>query len=279
MQTADEILERNRAFYQACALNYDAGRRFSFRREGARVAADLSWLGQFIAIEEAVVLDVGCGTGFYALAAAGQGARKFHCLDIEPVFLEETGKRLLTAHPEAQVHCHQADLESFVRERADLLPDIDIWIMGSVLQYVPEHVALLTKMARAVRHGCFYLTSTRLPGGGRWPRLESVLARFDYALHRLLHPGERGQKGLPVTKVTLEVDPQVLERVFREQGFTTRLYTYSAFHTLLFSGLHRLLRRPLPSLGTHFTLLAVGLGEGEGLDTHKEIGDGLDVSR
>lgn len=256
MKTAAEILEGNRAFYQACARNYDAGRRFSFRRERARVAGDLAWLATFVPLQGAVVLDVGCGTGFYALAAAGCGATRVHCLDIEPAFIEQARARLLAAHPDAEVYCHQADLEAFVCKNAELLPGIDIFIMGSMLQYVPGHDALLARMAQGVRRGCFYLTSTRRPDGEGWPRLERTLARCDYALHRLLHPSDKGQRGLPATKVTLQVEPLVLQRIFKEQGFVTRLRVYSAFHTVLFSGLHRLLRWPFPFLGSHFTLLA-----------------------
>lgn len=258
MKTAGEVLEGNRAFYKACARNYDSGRQHSFRRERNRVVEDLLWFEGFFPLRGAVVLDVGCGTGFFGLVAAEQGADHIHCLDIEPLFLEQTRRRLAENHPRVRVTCHQSDLGAFVADRADLLPSIDIWIMGSVLQYVPECDALLAGVAELQRNrpGGFYITSTRRPSGQGWPRFERVLARCDYALHRLLHRSDRAQRGLPGTKVTLQVDPQQLERILGSQGFATRLQVYSAFHTLVFSGLHRIFRRLFPFLGTHFTLLA-----------------------
>lgn len=265
---AQQVVQDNRTFYHACAPDYDAGREFAFRHERARVADDLQWLGAFMRLEEAVVLDVGCGTGFYASIAAAQGVRQLHCLDFEPAFLELARDKIKATSPQAQVHCHAFDLETFAAERADLLSGIDVYLMGSVLQYVPGHLALIERLARATEHSCFYITSTRLPGGGRHRLLEGLLARLDYALHRLIHPRPARRHGLLPAQVTVEVDLEALQKLFRGLGCRTRCYSYSAFHLLPFNKLHQLLRAAFPSLGACFTLLAAR-GEG-GTGVQKE---------
>ena len=263
MDRAAQILRDNREFYRACAPAYDAGREYSFRREGVRVRADLEWLNAHLALDKATVLDIGCGTGFYSLMAATLGVREVHCLDIDPVFLKAASEKVLSAYPQVQLHCHEGDLESFARTRAELLLDTDIYIMGSVLQYVPGYQAILQEMASRVQCGGFYITSTRLPGNGRHRLVDGFLARLDYALHRLIHPRSRGQRSLPATKVTLEVDPEGLKQLFEKHGFATKFYSYSAFHTLAIDSVHRWLRAMFPALGTHFTLLAVKMSTGD----------------
>lgn len=270
MDHAEEVLRGNREFYRACAPEYDSGREYAFRRDQVRVRADLKWIEASAPLAGAAVLDIGCGTGFYSLMSADAGAGELHCLDIDPVFLDTAKGKVLGAHPQFQVHCHEGDLESFIRGRADLLPHIDIYVMGSVLQYVPDHEVILEQLARLSGGGCFYITSTRLPGGGKHCHFEGWFARLDYALHRLIHPGSRGRHALPSTKVTLLVDPERLRELFSTLGFNIRYYSYSSFHTLLFDRLHRVLRRIFPSLGAQFTLIAIGRKDGP----HRKEGRG-----
>lgn len=255
MDSAEQVLRDNREFYRACAPEYDAGREYGFRRDRFRVQADLRRIG----LEGAAVLDIGCGTGFYSLMAADAGAGELHCLDIDPVFLEAAKTKVQAVHPQLAVHCHEGDLGSFIRERVELLSGIDICVMGSVLQYVPDHEAVLGQMAQRAKSTCFYITSTPLPGGGKHRHFDGWFARLDYALHRVIHPGVRGRRHrLSVKATTLEVDPERLREVLSSQGFNVKYYSYSSFHTLLFSQLHRFLCRIFPSLGAQFTLIAVG---------------------
>lgn len=262
MDEAVQILRDNREFYQACAPAYDAGRQFSYLREQARVRADLEWIGSSSPLAGAAVMDIGCGTGYYAMMAVSLGVAKVHLLDLNQVFLESAREKVLNTRPGTHVHCHLADLGSFIRERADLLRDIDIYLMGGVVQYVPDHEAVLGKLAADLGQGCFYITSTLVPGGGRYRRIEDLLARIDYFVHRVLHPGSRGQRHLPPNKVTLPVDPQRLQQLYADRGYELRFYTYSSFHNLVFDHLHRALRRLFPSMGSRFTLIALKRGEG-----------------
>jgi len=257
MNQADlAVVRGNAEFYRTCAAEYDGGREYFYRHERIRIGADLEWLASFHPLEEAEVLDVGCGTGFYAEIAAALGAGHLHCLDLNETLLEAAWARILVANPQARVNCYLADLGSFADERADLLPRVDIWLMGSVIQYVPAPEAVLSALAKG--RGGFYISSTRLPDGGRCPRFEILLARLDYLAHRLVHPASRtaARSAQASTKVTLEVDPWRLEQVLAAAGLQTRLYSYSAFHTVFFNRLHSFLRRFFPGLGSHFTLLA-----------------------
>ncbi|MCC7262168.1 MAG: class I SAM-dependent methyltransferase [Candidatus Latescibacteria bacterium] len=253
------VVRENTGFYRALAAEYDLGREYFYRHERRRIAADLHWLAGCQPLAEAQILDVGCGTGFYAEIAAGLGAHHLHCLDLDEAFLAAARARILSANPRARVECHLADLASFAAERADLLSRIDIYLMGSVLQYVPAAAAQVAALAVPGRAG-FYISSTRLPGGGRYPRLEKLLARLDYLAHRLVHPASRAAARpaavAGAAKVTLEVDPAQLNQVLAAAGLQTRWYCYSAFHTALFNWLHGVLRRVWPTLGSHFTLLA-----------------------
>lgn len=262
MDRAAQILRENREFYQACAPAYDAGRQFSYLREQARVRADLEWIGSSSPLAGAVVMDIGCGTGYYAMMAVSLGVAKVHLLDLNQVFLESAREKVLKIRPDLHVDCHLADLDSFIQERADLLRGIDIYLMGAVVQYVPDHEAVLKRLAEGAGRGCFYITSTLVPGGGRHRRVEDLLARIDYFVHRLFHPGSRGQRRLPSTKVTLPVDPQRLWQLYADRGYTFKYYTYSSFHNLIFDRLHRALRRLFPSMGSRFTLIALKRGDG-----------------
>ena len=257
-QPVSPVVRENTEFYRAVATAYDLGREFFFRHERRRITADLRLLaGQSLVGAE--VMDVGCGTGLYGQIAATLGAGHLHCLDLDESFLAAARERILAANPQVRVECHLADLGSFAAERADLLARIDIYLMGSVLQYVPGAAAQVAALATA-GHGSFYISSTRLPGGGRFPGLENLLTRLDYLAHRLVHPGSRAAARpgsvAGATKVTLEVDPAELNQVLAAAGLQTRWYRYSAFHTAFFNRLHGVLRRVLPSLGSHFALLA-----------------------
>lgn len=259
MTQMDAVVRENTGFYRALAAQYDLGREHFYRHERRRLVADLRGLMGEGGLVGAEVLDVGCGTGLYAASAASLGAGQLHCLDLDESFLAAARARVLEANPQAQVHCHLADLGSFAAARADLLPRIDICLMGSVLQYVPDAAAQLTALA-AGGCGAFYISSTRLPQGGTHPRLEGVLARLDYLAHRLCHPasraGARPRRVAGATKVTLEVDPEHLQEVLASAGMQSRWYRYSAFHTQFFNWLHAVLRRFLPAVGSHFTVLA-----------------------
>ncbi len=269
MERAAQVLSDNRQFYQACAPQYDAGRQYFYLHEGRRIKADLEWLSAFIPLPGAVVMDVGCGTGLYGQHAALLGVGEVHCLDVDEVFLATATARILAANPQARVHRHQEDLGAFVAKRADLLSHIDIYLMGSVIQYVPGAAELLEQLAASPGRRGFYITSSRLPGGGRHPLVENIMARADYLLHRLVHAGTRGtprrQEARGREKVTLSADPAGMLEALRERGFTARYYTYSSFHTALFNRVHQLLRQVFPSLGSFFTLLAV-----RGQDAQKE---------
>ena len=257
--TMASVLEKNATFYRDCAARYDQGRAHFFHYEGRRVQKDLEWIAGGRKLAGATVMDVGCGTGFYGLMAVTNGVRKVHCLDIDQTFLDITEDKLCDRDATVEIVPHLSDLEAFAAKPSEAKRDIDLYIMGSVLQHVADLAGTVGQIVDASPGACLYVSSTRLPRKQTHARLEKLMAILDYRLHRTIHrrdkPGARRQpEGV---KTTFEVDTHALRTLCEERGYLVKTYRYTSFHTGLFNRLHSVLRWVFPSFGTYFTLIAL----------------------
>lgn len=248
-----EIFEQNRAYYQEIAPCYDQGREAFFSREERRIGRDLRRIISKKNMVGMTVVDIGCGTGLYSLIAAANGGEMFHCVDLNQTFLQAASNKLKSHFPGVKVICHEADLEGFLVAEGEILETVDLVIMGSVLQYIPNCNDLVKRMAKRLPNTCFYIASTPLELKGNW--IEELLAMIDYQLYCLFRGGPaRGTTGQQL--ITLPVEYKQLEKIFIEHGFQVHSYRYRTFHTALIDRFYASLLYLFPNLASRFSLIA-----------------------
>ncbi|MBN2310540.1 MAG: class I SAM-dependent methyltransferase [Candidatus Hydrogenedentes bacterium] len=109
---------------------------------------------------EATIIDMGCGTGAFALAAARR-CRKVYAVDVSPAMLDCLREKAAAAGV-ANVECHQGGFLSY--EHAD--PPVDAIVSVAALHHLPDFWKLvaLRRLARMLRpHGRVYLFDVVFP--------------------------------------------------------------------------------------------------------------------
>ena len=94
----NNIIEINKKFYDEYAPNYDISREGFYQLEKNRIQKDLNVFAEETVFPK-VVVDVGCGTGFYALNAVRMGAQELHCMDISSGFLNTAKSQIEKENP------------------------------------------------------------------------------------------------------------------------------------------------------------------------------------
>ena len=249
----DEIIEINKKFYDEYALNYDTSREGFYELEKDRIQNDLSVFFDVQAFPK-VVLDVGCGTGFYALNAAMMGAQELHCIDISSSFLKMAKSQIEKKYPSVVVYTHQTDLRNFMIEKPEICNRANLFVMGAVLQYVPGYDAILQNLIRCAPQANYYISSTIYPET-KVSCVEKALISVDYALYRKMKNIPKVPKKT-YPKVTLKVDPEVMEQIFDQAGLNIIISRYTSFHTKFMSKLHQKMCNVIPNMGSYFTLIA-----------------------
>ncbi len=251
-----DIIEKNKAFYLSYAPHYDEGRAAFFKRESERIKTDFASINQIQPLEQLTLLDIGCGTGFYSTVAASQGVNTIHCLDLNNSFLKITKTKILKKYPSVNITCHENDLHSFFDNYLNkMTTKYDVFTMGSVLQYVPNHESILSKMADLYSNSIFYITSNKNIMGSVEKLFSKIIIPADYMLHRFIDspppPINLAQKSTSV-----DVELKSIKSMFEKLNFDVQVSTYSTYHTTLFNFAQSELKKIWPSIGTHFTLLA-----------------------
>jgi 2-polyprenyl-6-hydroxyphenyl methylase/3-demethylubiquinone-9 3-methyltransferase len=119
----------------------------------------LEWIARHADLEEAAVLDIGCGGGILAEAMARRGAR------VTGIDLSEKALRV------AELHLHESGLSvryerAAVEEYAGLhAGEFDLVTCMELLEHVPEPASMVAACARLVRPGgqVFFSTINRNP--------------------------------------------------------------------------------------------------------------------
>ncbi len=251
-----DIIEKNKAFYLSYAPHYDEGRAAFFLRESKRVKMDFASINQIQPLEQLTLLDIGSGTGFYSIVAASQGVNTIHCLDLNSSFLKITKTKILKTFPSVKITCHENDLHSFFDNYLKkMTTKYKLFTMGSVLQYVPNHETILSKMAHLYPDSIFYITSNKNIMGSVEKLFSKIIIPADYMLHRFIDspppPITLAQKSASV-----DVELKSIRSIFERLNFDVKISTYSTYHTNLFNIAQSGLKKIWPAIGTHFTLLA-----------------------
>ena len=251
-----DIIEKNKAFYQAYAPYYDRGRSEFFRHETQRIQKDISFINSKRDVSKAKLLDVGSGTGFYSLLAASTGIKNIHCLDLDEQFLNLTRTKFRTQYPETKLTCHNNDMRSFIDQYShDALRNFDIFFFGSVLHYVPNHEELLQKIINVAPKSIYYLSSIPLTLGSTQSFFQSAFLRVDYLFHRLLKQPPPLVRHVP-DQATVNVNIETLADLFMQNSFEIYTYNYTTFHSSVFNVITKPIKNIFPSIGTHSTLIA-----------------------
>ena len=251
-----DIIEKNKAFYQAYAPYYDRGRAEFFRHETQRIQKDISFIDSKKDFSKAKLLDVGSGTGFYSLLAAATGIKNIHCLDLDEHFLKLTKTKFQTQYPDTKLTCHNNDMGSFIDQHShDALRDFDMFFFGSVLHYVPNHEKLLQKIINVAPKSVYYLSSIPLTLGYTQSFFQSAFLRTDYLLHRLLKKPPPLVRHTP-DQATVNVNIDTLADLFQQNSFEINTYAYTTFHSSLFNVTMKAIKDIFPFIGTHGTLIA-----------------------
>lgn len=249
----DNIIETNKKFYDEYAPNYDLSREGFYQLEKERIQNDFSVFTEERAFPK-VVVDVGCGTGFYGLNAVRMGAQEVHCMDISSGFLKKAKSKIEKEYPSVTVYTHQMDLSTFIIEKDEICNRTDLFVMGAVLQYVPAYEAVLHNLIQCAPQANYYISSTIYPGI-KVSSVEQALITVDYALYRAI----KSIPNLPPkshSKVTLKVDPDVLNQMFYQAGLQISMSRYTSFHTKFMRKLQQKISSVIPNMGSYFTLIA-----------------------
>lgn len=93
-------------------------------------------------------LDLGCGTGYYALPLARRIRGVVHALDVEPKMLERLAER---TPPALRDRVRPAPMT----DRAIPLPDgsVDLALLMNVYHELPDRAGMLAELARVLRPG------------------------------------------------------------------------------------------------------------------------------
>ncbi|MBI3993732.1 MAG: class I SAM-dependent methyltransferase [Candidatus Lambdaproteobacteria bacterium] len=175
------------------------------------------------------VLDVGCGDGAYALAAARQGAQVVG-VDVSPSMIEAARRR--AAQAGLPVEFQQADTTALPFEDGRF----NVVLAVTVLCFIPGAAAALREMARALAPG------GRLVLGdlGRWNA---------WAAWRRV----RGWSGSPVWRAATFRSAGELKRLVAETGLAAERTAGAVFYPPL-AGVARLMAPLDPRLGSITTL-------------------------
>jgi predicted TPR repeat methyltransferase len=140
------------------------------------------------------VLDIGCGTGLVAVAAAGDGIGPWIGVDLSPGMLAEAGRRGLYGE------LHEADISAFLACDPRQFPTI---VAGDVIPYLGDLTPWLRAVAgRLARGGHFLFSAEHLPDdGGRTCRL-GRLGRYAHTEGHVVTAA--GAAGLAVTTLRRE---------------------------------------------------------------------------
>lgn len=257
----ERALLANRAFFDAVAGGYDYGRAAYFYHDLKRVRHEFDgYIAPHLPVNP-LVLDLGCGTGFYSSVLADLGCRRFSCVDLNDAFLKQTEAKLKRFKADIDIQLMQSDLAQFIG-RAEALPAFDLIVIGSVLQYINNHTDLLTDLVQAQPQATYYITSHQLGPHRQWAILEEGLARLDYFYHRLKTRQFRVAHKTPAgAPILTPVDAPALERVFASQGFTFQRAVYTTYHTDLFNAWFRCYKPIKPRAGSYFSLIATRSNE------------------
>ena len=249
----DNIIETNKKFYDEYAQGYDVSRKGFYELEKERIQKDLGFFFQDQVFPK-VIVDVGCGTGFYALNAVAMGAQEVHCVDISSGFLNTAKSQIEKKYPSVNVYTHQMDLSSFITEKTEICNQTDLFLMGGVLQYVPVYDVVLQNLIQCAPRANYYISSTIYPGI-KVPVLEKALVTVDYALYRAIKNIPKAPK-ISYPKVTLGIEPEILNQLFYQAGLHINFSRYTSFHTKIMSKLQQKMSNIIPNMGSYITLIA-----------------------
>ena len=249
----NNIIEINKKFYDEYAPNYDISRAGFYELEKNRIQNDLSIFTEDRVFPK-VVVDVGCGTGFYALNAVRMGAQELHCMDISSGFLNTAKSQIEKEYPSVNVYTHQMDLSTFITQKTEICNRTDLFLMGGVLQYVPAYDAVLQNLLQCAPRANYYISSI-IYSGIKFSSVEKALVAIDYSLYRAIEDIPKVPKNSN-PKVTLKIDPDLLNNLFCKAGLQINFSRYTSFHTKFMSQLQQKLSNKIPNLGRYFTLIA-----------------------
>jgi SAM-dependent methyltransferase len=171
-----------------------------------------------------VVLDVGCGDGAYALAAARAGARVVG-VDRSPADIEAARRNAAETGVRLELHVADALALPFPAARFDIV------LAATVLCFVAEPAAAISEMARVLRPGGVLVIGElgRWSAWSAWRRLRAWAGSRTWRAARFWSPGE-------------------LRALFNGAGLVPERERGAAFYPPL-GGAARLLERVDPLLG------------------------------
>jgi SAM-dependent methyltransferase len=131
------------------------------------------------------VLDVGCGDGTYALAAAGSGARVVG-VDRSPADVEAARRNAADAGVPLELHVADALAIPFPAGRFDVV------LAVTVVCFVPDPAAAVSEIARVLRPGGVLVIGElgRWSAWGTWRALRAWAGSRTWRAARLWRPGE-----------------------------------------------------------------------------------------